>query len=134
MLSHGLRVLPRRLLAMGTALIAFYLVLATGQRALEAYRIQQQVDDVRHEIQRLQARNVALQDELASGRLDEDIERIGREELGLIRPGDKPLTLLWPDGALRNAPTAVPPAPPRQEANWVGWLRLFVDTDVEARP
>src|SRR5262245_26146938 len=88
--------LPRRLLAVGTALIALYLVLLTGQRALEAYRVQQEVEGMRGEIESLRARNVALQAELSGGRLDEDIERIAREELGLARPGDKPVILVWP--------------------------------------
>src|SRR5437870_2868856 len=98
MVGDGLRTLPRRLLAIGTALFALYLVLATGQRALDEYRVQQQVEGVRREVVSLRARNLELQAELSSGRLDEDVERIAREELGLVRPGDQPLILIWPDG------------------------------------
>jgi cell division protein FtsB len=125
-----LRTLPRRLLAIGTALFAFYLVLATGQRALDAYRVQQQVEGVRREVASLQARNLELQAELSSGKLDEDVERIAREELGLVRPGDKPLILIWPEGDVRSAASPAPVAA-EHEASWLNWVRLFVDINNE---
>src|SRR5947207_15867337 len=86
MIQLSARSLPRRLLAVGTALIALHLIVLTGQRALDAYRVQQEVEGMRQEIDSLRARNVELQAELAGGRLDEEIERIARQELGLVRP------------------------------------------------
>ena len=122
----GLHSVPRRLLALGTALFAFSLVLATGQRALDAYRVQQQVEGVRREIASLRVRNLDLQSELSGGRLDEDIERIAREELGLIRSGDHPLVLIWPNGTAR--PTSDPTQQPAaDEPAWVSWVSLFID-------
>lgn len=121
-------ILSRKLLAIGTGLAALYLVLLTAQRALEAYRVRQDVESVRHEIRTLQVRNLALQAELSGSRLDEDIERIAREELGLIRPGDQPVVLVWPSQSSpdREARTL---ATIEEEPNWRSWLRLFVDVD-----
>lgn len=120
--------LPRRLLALGTALFGFYLVLATGQRALDAYRVQQQVEGMRREIAYLQARNLDLQAELSSGRLDEDIEHIAREELGLIRPGDNPVVLIWPRDGTRP-PSSPDLLPADREVVWRSWVSLFFDAD-----
>src|SRR4029453_13013922 len=118
-------VLPRKLLAAGTGLAVLYLVLLTGQRALEAYRMNQEVDAVRRDIDSLRARNIELQAELSSARLDDDIERIARNELNMVRPGDHPVVLVWPDG---NGNRAVESSPPKAgEPAWRSWLRLFFD-------
>jgi cell division protein FtsB len=121
--SHAL---PRKILAAGTGLAVLYLVLLTGQRALEAYRINQDVDAVRRDIEALRARNIALQAELSSGRMDEDVERIARDELGMVRPGDHPVVLVWPDGSTRRSAEAAEPRP-LAEPSWRTWLRLFFD-------
>jgi cell division protein FtsB len=117
--------LPRRILAAGTGLAVLYLVLLTGQRALEAYRINQDVDTVRREIDTLRARNIELQAELSGGRLDEDIERIARDELGMVRPGDHPIVLVWPEGTKRR--DVEPPPAAASEPSWRTWFRLFFD-------
>ena len=124
--GRGGRSFARRLLAVGTGLAVLYLVLLTGQRALDAYRANQEVETMRREIDALRSRNAELQVELSSGRLDEDIERIAREELRMFRPGEQPVTLIWPGGRLRGQTDSEAPAQP-PEPNWRSWLRLFVD-------
>ena len=125
LLGRDTQVLPRKILAAGTGLAVLYLVLLTGQRALEAYRVNQEVDAARRDIEALRARNIELQAELSSSRLDEDIERIARHELSMVKPGDQPVVLLWPEG--RRKPT-IDTAPARPaEPSWRGWLRLFFE-------
>ena len=121
--SHAL---PRKLLAAGTGLAVLYLVLLTGQRTLEAYRVNQEVDAVRRDIEAQRARNVALQTELSSARLDEDIERIARDELNMVKPGDQPVVLVWPDGNVKRNSEPEAGRPP-SEPTWRTWLRLFFD-------
>jgi cell division protein FtsB len=117
----------RRLLAVGTGLFVLYLVLLTGQRALDAYRVNQEVEAVRREIDALRSRNAELLMDLSSGRLDEDIERIARQELGMVRPGEQPVTLIWPEGTPKPQPESSNAQPQVAEPNWRTWLRLFVD-------
>jgi cell division protein FtsB len=124
--SRDSHVLPRKLLAVGTGLAVLYLVLLTGQRALEAYRVNQDVDSVRRDIEALRARNIQLQTELSSGRLDEDVERIARDELGMVKPGDQPVVLVWPERNPNHGGEATSPAS-SPESNWRTWLRLFID-------
>jgi cell division protein FtsL len=125
-IDRGRWQLPRRALAVGTGLVSLYLVLITGQQAVQAYRYNQQVDDVHQQIISLRTQNLQLQAELSRGRSDEDVERIAREELGLVKPGDHAIALTWPDGEPTDEivdPTS------RPEPNWRGWLRLFFDVD-----
>src|SRR5712692_2240831 len=101
------RTLPRQLLAIGAGLVSIYLMILTGQRALDAYRANMEVEATRREIDGLRARNIELQNELVGNRGDEEIERTAREELALARPGDHPVILIWPGGS-RPAPAAAP--------------------------
>jgi cell division protein FtsL len=124
--SRDSQVLPRKVLAAGTGLAVLYLVLLTGQRALEAYRVNQEVDTVRRDIDAQRARNIQLQAELSSSRLDEDIERIARDELNMVKPGDQSVVLVWPDGNVRRGSEAGAGRPVAEPA-WRTWLRLFFD-------
>jgi cell division protein FtsB len=124
--SRDSHVLPRKLLAVGTGLAVLYLVLLTGQRTLEAYRVNQGVDSVRRDIEAQRARNIQLQTELSSARLDEDIERIARDELNMVKPGDQAVVLVWPDRDVkRDSEAGVGRSAP--EPTWRTWLRLFFD-------
>ena len=120
------------MVAIMTGLAALYLVLLIGQRALDAYRINQEIESIRREIVELTTHNLDLQAQLSSARADEEIERIAREELGYVRPGDRSVILLWPEGhpptseRTSTAPNAGVGGP---EPNWRSWLRLFVDLD-----
>lgn len=128
MSSQWLAGFPRRAAALATGLIACGLLILTGQRALDAYRARQELETIRQEIASLRARNLSLQAELSSPRLDEEIERTARHELGLVRPGDHPVVLIWPAGAPR--PSRHDPQPAAaSEPNWRDWFRLFVDAD-----
>jgi len=128
---YGLQ-LSRRLLAIATGLTALYLVFLTGQRAIEAYRINREVDGIRQEIVRLRDRNVVLQAQLASPRTDEELERVAREEMGLARPGDHPVVLLWPESSSRTARAIAEPGTSSMPY-WQAWVRLFVDLDLPER-
>lgn len=132
MIDRASIALPRRLLAVALGLGALYLVLLTGQRALEAYRMNQELTALQGEIEAMRARNLDLQVELSTGRAEEDIERIARDELGLVRPGDRPVVLIWPEGAPpRGQPGRSPGT--SEEPNWQRWLRLFVDLQSPAQ-
>ena len=121
-----------RLIAAASGILALYLVLLTGQRAVDAYRANQEVQALRRDIDGLKSRNLRLQEELASSRLDEDIERIAREELNLIKPGDHPLMLIWPAASPTVGEASREESEPT-EPHWRPWLRLFFDIEPARR-
>ena len=119
----GTRVPPGLLLAV-LGPVCVFIVLATGQRAVEGYQMARQVDAVRKEVVELRQQNVELQQRIARYRSDAYVERVAREELNLVRPGDVPVIVIAPTPQPTPAarPTATPAMPvPRQ------WLRQFID-------
>ena len=113
----------RRLLAVMAALLAVYLVLLAGQRAVDGYRARQEVTAVRKEIDQLRSQNINLQMDLRAERQDEEIERVARGELGMVQPGDRPVVLLGPTATPRDEPP--PGSATRPQSHWQAWLHLF---------
>jgi cell division protein DivIC len=100
-----------------------YALFATGQKALDNYRLNQQADALRAEIRDLRNENIALQQEIVQARTDASIESIARQQLGLVKPGDNPLVLISADQT-SNAevqPATQPPPPPP----WRQWWDYF---------
>lgn len=116
----------QRLIAICAAILVLYLAVLSGQRALDGYRARQQVAVAAQEIESLRGENLTLQAELNTALQDAEIERVARNELGLVRAGDHPVVLIWPD----SGPPMVGPrtqgtiAP---QARWREWLHLFFD-------
>jgi cell division protein FtsB len=114
-----------RLAAVLAVPLVLYALVATGQKALDNYRLNQEADALRAEIRGLRLDNIALQQQLEDARGDAEIETIAREQLGLVKPGDHPIVL--PDGAVpRRQPASVPaPSAPAPQPPWRQWLDLF---------
>ena len=100
-----------RLAAVLVVPLLLYALVATGQKALENYRLNQEADALRAEIQELRSQNVDLQQQIEDARTDSAIESLAREQLGLIKPGDHPLVMVEQPSA-----PAAPPAQPVQSA------------------
>ncbi|HWP29750.1 MAG TPA: septum formation initiator family protein [Chloroflexota bacterium] len=121
----GTRLPPGLLLAVLVPVCLFMLA-ATAQRAVEGYEMSRRIEAVRREVAALQQRNLELQARIARYRSDAYIERVAREELNLVRPGDVPVIVIAPTpqptpvATARATPTAEVPVP-RQ------WLRQFFD-------
>ncbi|HYY87451.1 MAG TPA: septum formation initiator family protein [Chloroflexota bacterium] len=113
-----------RLIAVLTVPLLLYALVATGQKALDNYRLNQQADALRVEVRDLRAENIDLQQQILRARTDSAIEAIARQELGLIRPGDNPVVLVPTSPAPRaEAPAAPPSAPPSPP--WRQWWDRF---------
>jgi cell division protein FtsL len=114
-----------RLAAVLVVPLLLYALVATGQKALDNYRLNREADALRTEILGLRTENIQLQQQIEQARTDTAIETIAREQLGLIKPGDHPLVLVSqsaqpPAAAPTPAPSAPPPPAWRQ---W--WDYLF---------
>ena len=86
--------LALRLAAVLAVPLLLYALVATGQKAVENYQLNQQTDVLRAELVSLRAQNIQLQQDIEQARTDAAIETIAREQLGLIKAGDHPLVLV----------------------------------------
>jgi len=120
--------LALRLAAVLAVPLLLYALVATGQKAVENYQLNQQADGLRSDIADLRAQNIQLQQDIETARTDSAIETIAREQLGLIRPGDHPLVLISQAGAPAGASASATQAPaPAPEARppWRQWFDYF---------
>ncbi|HEX8967551.1 MAG TPA: septum formation initiator family protein [Chloroflexota bacterium] len=117
--------LALRLAAVLVVPLLLYALVATGQKALDNYRLNQDADALRAEILSLRSQNVELQHQIEQARTDTAIETIAREQLGLIKPGDHPLVLSGQSGgsATPRAPAPAPSVPPPPA--WRQWWTYF---------
>jgi cell division protein FtsB len=101
--------------------LLLYALVATGQKALANYRSNQETEALRTEVLGLRAENIQLQQAIERARTDTAIETIAREQLGLIKPGDRPVVIISQPPQAPAAPTPAPtpaPAPPAWRQWW----------------
>jgi cell division protein FtsL len=118
--------LALRLAAVLVVPLLLYALVATGQKALDNYRLNQEAAGLRAEVLQLREQNIQLQQQIEAARTDAAIETIAREQLGLIKPGDHPLVLVADSS--QPAATAAPPAPAppaAPEPVWRQWWDYF---------
>lgn len=125
-LHVGGRRFPTPLLVAVVGPACALILAATAQRAVEGYQMARQVELARRDVVDLRQQNIELQERIARYRSDAYVERVAREELNLVRPGDVPVVVIAPTPAPTASPavraTATPEiAVPRQ------WLRHFLD-------
>ncbi|MFN8521984.1 MAG: septum formation initiator family protein [Chloroflexota bacterium] len=87
-------IIPAAILVL-SPLIA-YAAFAVTDRWYRGYELLQQEQALRDEVQALQRENVRLQEQLRYARSDQAIEAAAREQLNLIKPGDKAIVLVGP--------------------------------------
>jgi len=116
---------PARLVALLALPFAAVLLFATAEKAAHSYRMAQQAEQVRLEVETLKQRNLELQREIVASRSDAAIEAVARQELGLVRPGDKAVVIVAPSPAPAPSPTPLPPPTPRPA--WEQWGAYFFE-------
>jgi cell division protein FtsL len=101
--------------------LLLYALVATGQRALDNYRMNQETEALQAEVVGLRAENIQLQQDIERARTDTAIETIAREQLGLIKPGDQPVVLVSPAPQPGAAPPTAPNPPAPAPPVWRQW-------------
>jgi cell division protein FtsL len=117
--------LALRLAAVLVVPLLLYALVATGQKAADNYRLNQEADGLRSDIVALRAENLQLQQDIEQARTDSAIETIAREQLGLVKPGDHPLVLVAQPGQAAAAPTPVQAPTPSPRPTWRQWWDYF---------
>jgi cell division protein FtsL len=85
---------------------------------------QRQVATARAELEALETHNAELQADVSALETDAEIERLAREKLGYVRPGEKAYVVLDPPGTKDHEPADPAPAPVDQ--TWVERVWEFI--------
>lgn len=109
-----------------------FVLFIIGGKAVEGYQLRQEAKALQQHIDQLQKDNRQLSQKLDYYKSDQYIEKVAREELGLVRPGDVPVIVVSPDSTSQpslEAPTPTPAATPAgpPAPTWQRWLSVFVD-------
>jgi cell division protein FtsB len=104
--------------------VVLYALYATGLKALDNYRLNQQADVLRVEVRELRQENIRLQEALLEARSDAAIEMSARELLGLVRPGEQAVLLL-PAAGGPVAGSAAAPQLAHGLSPWQQWWGVF---------
>jgi len=117
------RVAPRW--AGPTVMIGLALVLigVFGGAYWDGYQLRREAARLAREGDELRRENVQLREELRLLNTPEHIERLAREQLGLVRPGEIAVILVrpTPSPAPRSAPRATPQQAQRDGERGEGW-------------
>ncbi len=84
-----------------------------------------QVDDARAQLASLTAENAELEADVRALQTDAEIEKLAREKLGYVRPGETAYVVLDPPGTPEDVESTEPVAEP-EEKTWVDRLWEFV--------
>lgn len=117
--------LALRLAAVLAVPLLLYALVATGQKAVDNYRLNREADGLRAEVLGLREQNLALQREIEQARGDTAIETIAREQLNLVRPGDHPVVVLQSASASNAAGASPPPTDTPASPVWRQWWDFF---------
>lgn len=85
---------------------------------------QRQVAEARAELATLQSENAELEADVTALETDQEIEKLAREKLGYVRPGETAYVVLDPPGTEDVDPVEAPPPP--VEKTWVESVWEFV--------
>ena len=116
----GIAIITLLILLMGAAFLTQ--VVPYGQ-IIESGR---QVDAARSQLARLEAENAELQADIAALGTDAEIERLAREKLGYVRPGETAYVVLDPPGTPEESEETGPAPAAPVEKTWVDRLWEFL--------
>lgn len=127
---HGLipRRIPRWILSLAVLGLLGAVVFAFGTSFLQVYRLKREAARLVQLKQDLIEQNAQLREEIKLLHTPGYIERIAREQLGLVKPGEIALLIVRPRAQTRMAAPrgpsrAIPDRPSRAVRVWRTWLR-----------
>ncbi|MBI4318891.1 MAG: septum formation initiator family protein [Chloroflexi bacterium] len=92
---------------------------------LSGYRLNQQAEALRRDIEDLKTENEQLQKQVRILESDEAIEKLAREKLGLAKPGETAI-IPMPSKKVVSVPiTTSPTREPTEKPSWRRWLEFL---------
>jgi len=114
----------KRLAIVAAVMVLAFFLFSLAGLVFQGYQLSQRTADVQADIVRLQAENERLQKEVARLQTDPAVERLAREQLGLVKEGETMAAVdFGPQGHPRKTPTPTPTPVP----NWRQWWDLLAN-------
>lgn len=108
--------------------LVVYFGFSAAQRALEVQTLNQEAAQVRAEIEALKDENAELRKQIEYARSDAFVEKVAREELNLVKPGDKAVVVLAGEGRGVGGSSAASAAETiDNRPNWLKWWHFFFE-------
>ena len=104
---------------------AFLTQVVPYRQIIEAQR---QVSSAQAQLASLEAENELLQADVTALNTDEEIEKLAREKLGYVQPGETAYVVLDPPANATTTPPVIE-APPAAEKTWVDQIWDFLTGD-----
>lgn len=121
-----------KLLRRPWALLGAFLILLMGAAFLtqvvpygQIVDSKREVAEAQQQLNALQEENAALQDDVDALYTETEIEKLAREKLGYVRPGETAYVVLDPPGTDDPAPETPEPTP-EPEPTWVDKVWAFL--------
>ena len=125
-----MRITRRRIVLFVVVPLLAYFGVSSVNRALDTYSLQRASDDVRVEIDELQERNEELLRQREFLKTDEYVERIAREELDLVKPGETSIVVITPRDTIRPPRPGEPVVDEAPAPNWRRWWDYFFAAEI----
>jgi cell division protein FtsB len=82
-------------------LVLGFVFYSFGEQMVELYNVRHEVEEIRHQMDMLQKKNLEMKKKVEYLQSDAYVERMAREKLSLIKPGEKIILEakpgVWPD-------------------------------------
>lgn len=110
------RRVPRWVVVGTAATVLAILTVVFGSTFVQVYRLEREAARMEQLKRDLEAQNAQLREEIKLLHTPQYIERLAREQLGLVKPGEIALLIV------QTPPDPVPPQPPHPRSGWTGRL------------
>ena len=117
------RVIWSQVLILATLVFLILIGFSAVGRLTHLYGLRQDEARLRAEIAVLESEHQALEQRKAEVQSDAYIEKVAREQLNLIKPGETAVVIVAAPAPAIVA--ATPPPPPPPTPNWQRWWNLF---------
>lgn len=125
---------PRLVLALTLTGVLILVLSAFGASMLQVYRLEREAARLARMKQSLHEQNAVLREEIRLLYTPVYIERIAREQLGLVKPGEIAVLIVRPPADRPSGPEGVTNSPPAvhplrqslREPSWTARLREFL--------
>jgi cell division protein FtsB len=111
------------------SILFIFLSVSFVRSAFEVLKSKDRLDEVNTEVKELENKKAEIEEDIEYKKSDEYIEEKARDELNLIKPGEKVYVVTGGDDSSENvlSETDIAEEVGRERSNWYSWYRLFFD-------